>query len=82
MGRADALKPGRRKDRHLPLPRSELPIDTVSLECPFMGRDVGLWLDPNGCCPPNRAGPDGFCERQVWGKSGNLKKRLDGVGSD
>jgi DNA-3-methyladenine glycosylase len=31
MGRADALKPGRRKDEYLPLARSELPIDTVSL---------------------------------------------------
>jgi DNA-3-methyladenine glycosylase len=31
MGRADALKPGRRKDGRLPLARSELPIDTISL---------------------------------------------------
>ena len=31
MGRADALKPGRRKNGHLPLAGSELPIDTVSL---------------------------------------------------
>src|SRR6478609_4795050 len=31
MDRADALKPGRRKDGPLPLARSELPIDTVSL---------------------------------------------------
>jgi hypothetical protein len=31
MGRADALKPARRKDGHLPLARSELPIDTISL---------------------------------------------------
>jgi DNA-3-methyladenine glycosylase len=31
MGRADALKPGRPKDVHLLLARSELPIDTVAL---------------------------------------------------
>jgi DNA-3-methyladenine glycosylase len=31
MGRADALKPGRPKDVHPPLARSELPIDTVAL---------------------------------------------------
>ncbi len=38
MGRADALKPGRRKDRHLPLARSELPIDTVSLARYLIGK--------------------------------------------
>jgi hypothetical protein len=31
MGRADALKPYRRRDSHLLIARSELPIDTVSL---------------------------------------------------
>jgi DNA-3-methyladenine glycosylase len=31
MGRADALKPGRRKDGHSLIARSELPIDTISL---------------------------------------------------
>jgi DNA-3-methyladenine glycosylase len=25
---------------------------SVSPQCPFMARDVGLWLDPNGRCPP------------------------------
>ena len=38
MGRADALKPGRRKDGHLPLARSELPIDTVSLARYLIGK--------------------------------------------
>ena len=38
MGRADALKPGRRKDGHLPLARSELPIDTVSLARCLIGK--------------------------------------------
>ena len=38
MGRADALKPGRRKDGHLPLARSELPIDTVSLARHLIGK--------------------------------------------
>ena len=54
MGRADALKPGRRKNRHPPLARSELPIDTVSLECPLMG-EMCLWLDHNGRCPTFRS---------------------------
>src|SRR5882762_2108482 len=38
MGRADALKLGRRKDGHLPLARSELPIDTVSLARHLIGK--------------------------------------------
>ena len=38
MGRADALKPGRRKDGHLPLARSELPINTVSLARYLIGK--------------------------------------------
>ena len=38
MGRADALKPGRRKIDHLPLARSELPIDTVSLARYLIGK--------------------------------------------
>jgi hypothetical protein len=38
MGRADALKPGRRRDGHLPLARSELPIDTVSLARYLIGK--------------------------------------------
>ncbi len=25
---------------------------SVSPQCPFMARDVGLWLDPNDRCPP------------------------------
>src|SRR5438477_3182781 len=40
MGRAAALKPGRRKDGHLPLARSELPIDTVSLARYLIGKVV------------------------------------------
>jgi DNA-3-methyladenine glycosylase len=38
MGRADGLKPARRKDGHLPLARSELPIDTVSLARYLIGK--------------------------------------------
>jgi DNA-3-methyladenine glycosylase len=38
MGRADALKLGRRKDNHLPLARSELPIDPASLARYLIGR--------------------------------------------
>jgi DNA-3-methyladenine glycosylase len=38
VGRADALKPGRRKDGHLPLARSQLPIDTVSLARYLIGK--------------------------------------------
>src|SRR4051794_10118307 len=38
MGRADDLNPGRRKDGHLPLARSELPIDTVSLARYLIGK--------------------------------------------
>jgi DNA-3-methyladenine glycosylase len=38
MGRADALKPGLRKDRHPPLARAELPIDTVSLARYLIGK--------------------------------------------
>jgi DNA-3-methyladenine glycosylase len=38
MGRADALKPGRRKDGQLPLARSELPINTVSLARYLIGK--------------------------------------------
>ena len=38
MGRADALKPGRRKDGHPPLARLELPNDTVSLARYLIGK--------------------------------------------
>ncbi len=38
MGRADALKARGRKDGHLPLARSELPIDTVSLARYLVGK--------------------------------------------
>ena len=38
MGRTDALKPGHRKDGHLPLARSELPIDTVALARYLIGK--------------------------------------------
>jgi DNA-3-methyladenine glycosylase len=38
MGRADALGLDRRKDDHLPLARSELPIDTVSLARYLIGK--------------------------------------------
>ncbi|MGA8757801.1 MAG: DNA-3-methyladenine glycosylase [Stellaceae bacterium] len=38
MGRADALKPRRRKHRHTPLSRAELPIDTVSLARYLIGK--------------------------------------------
>ena len=38
MGRADALKPGRHKDGHPPLARSELPIDTVALARYLIGK--------------------------------------------
>ena len=47
MGRADALKPGRRKDGHPPLARSELPIDTVSLARYLIGKVVVRML-PEG----------------------------------
>ena len=38
MGRADALKPGRRQGGHPPLPRAELPVDTVSLARYLIGK--------------------------------------------
>jgi DNA-3-methyladenine glycosylase len=38
MGRANALKAGRRKDGHPPLARAELPIDTVSLARHLIGK--------------------------------------------
>ena len=38
MGRADAVKPSPRKDGHLPLARSELPIDTESLARYLIGK--------------------------------------------
>jgi DNA-3-methyladenine glycosylase len=38
MGRADLLKPGRHKDGHPPLARSELPIDTLSLARYLIGK--------------------------------------------
>jgi DNA-3-methyladenine glycosylase len=38
MGGADAVKPGRRKGGHLPLVRSELPIDTASLARYLIGK--------------------------------------------
>jgi len=38
MGRADALKPSRPENDHLPLARSELPIDTVSLARYLLGK--------------------------------------------
>src|SRR5437764_8618922 len=40
MGREDAMKPGRHKDGHPPLARSELPIDTVSLARYLIGKVV------------------------------------------
>ena len=38
MGRADALKPCRRKDDHLPLARAGLPIDTACLARDLIGK--------------------------------------------
>ena len=38
MGRADVLKPGRYKGGHPPLPRAELPVDTVSLARYLIGK--------------------------------------------
>ncbi len=38
MGRADALKPGRHGGGHPPLPRAELPVDTVSLARYLIGK--------------------------------------------
>ncbi len=38
MGRADALKPRRRKGSHTPLSRAELPVDTVSLARYLIGK--------------------------------------------
>src|SRR5262244_3111776 len=38
MGRAGALKPSRHKGGHPPLPRAELPIDTVSLARYLIGK--------------------------------------------
>jgi DNA-3-methyladenine glycosylase len=40
MGRADPLKHGHRKDGHLPLARSELPTDTVSLARYLIGKTL------------------------------------------
>lgn len=40
MGRADALKPRRRKDGHRPLARSDLPIDTAALARYLIGKVV------------------------------------------
>jgi DNA-3-methyladenine glycosylase len=38
MGRADALKPSRHKGGHPPLPRAELPVETVSLARYLIGK--------------------------------------------
>src|SRR6202047_2887239 len=38
MGRTDALKPSRHKGGHPPLPRAELPVDTVSLARYLIGK--------------------------------------------
>ena len=38
MGRADELKPSRHKGGHPPLPRAELPVDTVSLARYLIGK--------------------------------------------
>jgi DNA-3-methyladenine glycosylase len=40
MGRADALKPARHKNDHLPLSRAELPIDTAALARYLIGKLV------------------------------------------
>ena len=38
MGRADALNPSRHKGGYPPLPRAELPVDTVSLARYLIGK--------------------------------------------
>ena len=38
MGRAESLTPDRHQDGHLPLARSELPIDTASLARYLLGK--------------------------------------------
>ena len=38
MGRADALKPNRHEGGNPPLPRAELPVDTVSLARYLIGK--------------------------------------------
>jgi DNA-3-methyladenine glycosylase len=40
MGRADALKPARHKNDHLPLARADLPIDTAALARYLMGKSL------------------------------------------
>jgi DNA-3-methyladenine glycosylase len=40
MGRADALKPARHKDDHVPLARSELPVDTAALARYLIGKSL------------------------------------------
>lgn len=40
MGRADGLKPGCRKEDHVPLARSQLPIDTVALARYLLGKTL------------------------------------------
>jgi len=38
MGRTDALKPSRHKDRHPPLSRAELPVETAALARYLIGK--------------------------------------------
>jgi DNA-3-methyladenine glycosylase len=40
MGRADALKPARHKNDHLPLARADLPIDTAALARYLIGKSL------------------------------------------
>jgi DNA-3-methyladenine glycosylase len=59
MGRADALKPGRRKDDHLPFARSELPIDAVSLARYLIGMILMRQL-PEGVASDRIVGSEAY----------------------
>src|SRR4249920_851429 len=59
MGRTDALKPGRRKDGHLPLARSELPIDPASLARYLIGK-VSVRELPEGVASGRIVGTEAY----------------------
>jgi hypothetical protein len=72
MGRADALKPGR---RNLPLARSELPIDTVSLARYLIGKVMVREL-PEGAAGGHIVETEAYVVGPHWGEcTGMAAKR-------
>ena len=66
MGRADALKPSPHKGGHPPLPRAELPVDTVSLARYLIGKILVREMVEGVGSGYTRLAPNAQASRYPW----------------